>query len=407
MRGLLLGLGLWGLGWPGGTGAVRAGEPAVSPAATVQVDVLSRHRPRELRLAGVGGARLQLELGAGDGRAEALTSGPLRVRCDGSGPLALVARGLSRQGAELLVRPAAGTDGVQVGGRGFSSRRYPGALRVRARAGLCQVVAEVPLERYVAAVACQELGPAPGGAEALRAQAIAVRTYTLTRERMHRAEGADFCDLTHCQVYPGEGACTPEAREALGAVAGLVLLDGERPAEVAYFSTCGGHTARAGEVWGSRSERPWLGGVPDGPAERPDCRASPHGPWRLRVPRSELCAHLRGLHPALGPGECSLSAVEPGQGGWVRRVVVEAQGRWELTGDEFRLLMGRRYGWSAFKSGRWSASERGGSVEFRGLGLGHGVGLCQHGALGMARAGADHRAILQRYFPGLRLGRLP
>jgi len=373
----------------------------------VRVDVLSRHRPVELELGGAGEGGLRGVLRGVDGQVEPLEATALKVRCAGPGGLALRGRGLERRGVELEIGPAQAGAGLRVGGQGFGARRFPAGLRVRGRNGLCLVTAEVPFERYVAEVACRELGPAGAGPEALRAQAIVVRSYALTHLGQHAADGADFCDLSHCQVYPGEGACRPADLAALAAVQGLVLLDGERPAEVAYFSTCAGHTARAGEVWGPRAERPWLQGVPDGEPGRPACRGSPHGPWRLEVPRAELCAALRALRPSLGTGDCSLTRVEVGQGGWVRSVRVEAEGRWEIPGDEFRLILGRRFGWSAFRSGRWSVDERGGTLRFRGLGLGHGVGMCQHGALGMAREGAGYQAILARYFPGLRVGRLP
>jgi stage II sporulation protein D len=388
---------------PAASACLHAAEPE-----TVRVDVLSRHRPRLLEIRAAGQAGLVGRLLAEDGQASSLEAGRLGVRCDGRAPLEvkLSSRQEVFRGAALELEGAAG--GLEVRGQGFERRRFPGALSVRGMEGLCRVTAVVPLESYVEAVACQEIGAAGAGLEALRAQAVVARTYARLHRGKHAGAGADFCDLTHCQVYPGEGACTPPQQDGLHAVRGLVLLHEGRLAEVAYASTCGGHTARAGEVWGPASERPWLRGVPDRtPRGEIACRDSPHGGWRLEVARAEGCAALLEKLPELGSADCRLARVEAGTGGWVRRVRLEAAATRELDGDAFRLLMARHFGWNAFKSGRFTFEARGSRWIFRGQGLGHGVGLCQRGAMGLERDGLGWRAILAHYFPGLEIGRAP
>jgi stage II sporulation protein D len=69
--------------------------------------------------------------------------------------------------------------------------------------------------------------------------------------------------------------------------------------------------------------------------------------------------------------------------------------------------MGRLRGWGAFKSANFVIEQQGGQLVFMGRGMGHGVGMCQHGAMGLARCGKDYRAILEHYFPGTRVGAIP
>ncbi|MBN2497539.1 MAG: SpoIID/LytB domain-containing protein [Deltaproteobacteria bacterium] len=305
--------------------------------------------------------------------------------------------------AELRIRPR-GSRALRVRVPGAAERSYPGWLEIGTQGERCRLVVHVPFERYVEQVACYEIRGA--GPEALEAQAVLVRSYALAHLGRHAAEGFDFCDLTHCQVYPGDGACTAAQLESLRKVAGQVLLFEGELADVAYFSTCGGHTASAADVWGGETARPYLQGVEDSREGRALCARSDHLRWRFEVERDELCAALRAKLPAAA-GRCAVSIAETGRGGWVRRVRIAGPGgEASISGADFHLLMGRRFGWSRFKSGHFVVQARGGRYVFLGRGLGHGVGMCQHGAMGLERAGADHRAILEHYFPGTALGSL-
>ncbi|MBW2699790.1 MAG: SpoIID/LytB domain-containing protein [Deltaproteobacteria bacterium] len=367
----------------------------------LRIGILSRHRPAELLVEALPqGAKLQVEIVALDGRVEKRQVKRLELRCGGDAPV----MGLGRAGARFRLRPSRGKM-LRLTLPGKFKRSYKGWLDLSENKGLCRVVLHSPLEAYVESVACAELGPA-APAEALRAQAILARTYALTNRGRHEAEGFELCDLTHCQMFTGEQACSSAQRSILASVRGQVLRYGDKLAQVAFFSTCAGHTASARDVWGPAADRPYLRGVKDGESQA-HCAASDHWRWRFQLPATELCARLRGELPGLGAGPCRVTVAKEGHGGWVREMSIEAAGRVELSGARFHMLMGRWYGWGKFKSGRFQVEARGPNLVFLGQGMGHGVGLCQHGAMGMAKKGAEASEILKHYFPGTKIGRLP
>jgi len=136
-------------------------------------------------------------------------------------------------------------------------RAYSGSLEVHEKGGLCIVTNLVSLENYVSSVSCHEIRG--GLAEALKAQSVLVRTWALTHLKRHGKDSQDFCDLTHCQVYKGVSACKRSQLEELSKVRGMVLKYSSVLADVAYFSTCGGFTASARDIWGRNSDRRYLG----------------------------------------------------------------------------------------------------------------------------------------------------
>ncbi len=244
------------------------------------------------------------------------------------------------------------------------SRRYVGRLSVEQRGEA--VVAHLTLDReaYLAGVVASEMGvQAP--AAALEAQAVASRTLIAHGGDRHPDDPWTFCDLTHCQSFRGvtdDGGVW----RAVSETGDRVMTVGQVPVEAPFHSTCGGRTLPAAQVWGSSA--PHLTGVSD---LRPDgsayCDGSPHGRWTAAL----VGAHLPD------PGEET---------------------------ERFRTEVGRLHGWNLVKSNRFTASRlvwKGQLVWWlEGVGLGHGVGLCQQGAIGRARAGQGVMEILEAYFPG-------
>ena len=167
--------------------------------------------------------------------------------------------------------------------------------------------------------------------------------------------------------------------------------------------------ASASDAWGPKAARPYLQGVRDG--KNPYCSQSEHMRWRFGVESEELCARLREKFPRLGEADkgesCTISIEKTGSGGWVSQVAIRGKTVIRLAGDRFHMMMGRLYGWSRFKSARFALESRGTRLVFHGRGLGHGVGMCQHGAMGMEGEGADFIEILKHYFPGTRLEKWP
>jgi stage II sporulation protein D len=267
------------------------------------------------------------------------------------------------------------------------ARALEGALAVRAEGPELSFVLAMPLEAYVAEAVSSEMAyTAPR--EALRAQAIVSRSYALAGPRRH--PDADVCDLAHCQALGL--AASPEhrraAREAARSTAGLVLrLASGAIARAPFHSACGGHTADPRELFGGED------GTGAAAVADPGCVAR----WEAQVPASsfaEVTARLLGAHT--GAAELRL---ERGAGGFAARVVARGTGR-AASGDALARALDEALGWGQVRSSRLTLERMdGGDVRVRGSGFGHGVGLCQAGAVRMAREGANAEEILRRFFP--------
>lgn len=308
----------------------------------------------------------------------------------------------------------------------FKGKRYRGLLRTVATDSGTVVVNVLPLEDYLKGVVPLELGERPAAERAaLEAQAIAARSYTASRlsaarTGRGRSEHFDLVPSTADQVYGGADAERPNASAAVDATRGLVLLYGGRVISAPYSSACGGETAGAEEAWSGQPVA-YLRRVSDriGRSERYYCDIAPRFYWERTVSGSELDAavgrYLRTVTdvPPQGPGEVrSLRVAERFRGGRVKVLEVRtARGTFDVGGNDARAILRTPSG-EPLPSSYFSVSTEGGDagisrVILRGNGYGHGVGLCQWGAIGRARAGQSARHILRTYFPGTSVGPLP
>lgn len=291
-----------------------------------------------------------------------------------------------------------------------------GAQRVRVlMAGNARNVAEVPLEDYVAGVIASEM-PASFPLEAMKAQAIAVRTYSLYHLGGHAAQGADLCDSVHCQVYHGQPQPDSRAARATAETAGQVLTYNGLLLDAMYHAACGGATATA---WETKQGKllPYLIGQPDrtGDTGRAFCAVDHTVAWNRRIPYAEANRLVRMnlnrvLHdPSVKPNRLTGLSVtrnqETGRAQWLK--VRTTEGTYQVRGDAIRWLFGNGSpGANGLRSTRFTmavntdAKGRLRAVTFTGAGHGHGLGLCQWGARGRALAGQTAGEILEAYYPG-------
>jgi stage II sporulation protein D len=272
---------------------------------------------------------------------------------------------------------------------GIGAVSYAGTLRVRGLPGnVLEVVNEVPLETYLLGVVGGEMPPS-WEMEALKAQAVAARTYAAARMRAARGADApfDLYDDTRSQVYAGVPPARYASRlaRAVGATEGEVLVHEGELLTAFFHSTCGGHTESAHRVFGSADRAP-LKGVPcDG------CVESPLFRWEVKIPAEDLEGRL-GVK-----GVKTIRADERGPSGRCGAVrLVAEEGETVLTGKDFRWKLGV----NRLRSTAFEATREGDGFLFTGKGFGHGVGLCQWGARGLARKGKDCLQILEHYYPG-------
>jgi stage II sporulation protein D len=252
------------------------------------------------------------------------------------------------------------------------------------------VVEELPLDDYVAGVLSGEM-PQNFPVEAQKAQAVAARTYALVRKI--EAEAADrsyhLGANVLSQVYVS-AAVNPAARAAAQATRGEVLVSGNEPVEAFFHASCGGQTEGGMAALGR--DLPYLVPVP---CEY--CHDAPGVRWTLALTGAEL-------GKALGTGKVTaLKVLERSPTGRVARVELEAgRGRQPLAATDLR----QRLGWNRLPSLAFDVAEKKGTFTFTGHGRGHGAGLCQWGAAGMARQGKGYQEILAHYYPKTELVKL-
>ena len=289
--------------------------------------------------------------------------------------------------------------------------------------GRLTLVTRLPLESYLLGVVPGEIGGLSQGLlEAGRAQAIAARAYTLYYRGRRASEGFDLYGTVEDQVYGPVDTERPLATTCVEGTRGEVALHDGQPIRANYCADCGGITAEVWEAWPA-APAAYLESRRDRGEGGDFCAASPQHRWRERWSAEELLANVRRYAPVLG------LELPPGGLGTLVDVRVDARSR---SGRVWRLLVRGTAGELAipsyavrgvlrrggrpelilrsnlFKIGvrRDPATGRALEVLASGAGAGHGVGLCQTGALGMARRGATAREILGHYYPRAEVRRL-
>ncbi|GAB4242042.1 MAG: hypothetical protein OHK0028_20650 [Deltaproteobacteria bacterium] len=317
-----------------------------------------------------------------------------RPLAEGSGRILLSAiGGRIRWDASKLLGGAfdvAGMPDLRVGNRNAGGR-----VRIFARNGELFATAVVPLETYVAAVVSREAGPR-FHAEALAALAVAVRTYASGAAAKPRDPEYDLAGTVEDQVFEGVDGVAPVFREAAERTRGMTVRYRGEIAQAVFHSTCGGRTESALSAWGR--DVPYLRAQPCD-----DCSGSPAYRWEYRMPAAEG----RRVAQALGvaPGrDLRFLVTARTPTGRADRVRISSGGvSREMRAAEFR----KAAGYAKVRSLKMEVLPAAAGWRFTGEGYGHGVGMCQFGADGMARRGAGYRAILARYYPGTDIAGAP
>lgn len=286
-------------------------------------------------------------------------------------------------------------------------RNYEGReLEISIKYGRLALVNSLPLELYLARVLPAEMDPDDFTHEALKAQAVVARTWALRNLGRHQRFGYNFCDTTHCQVYRGSRQVSRRAEAAVRQTLSEVITYEGRPAEAFYHSTCGGNTVAIEDAWGG-VPLPYLRSVEDrwAPGSRPYCQHSPFAEWQvwMTLHRLErLFVRARVLEEGERLVRVSVDATDP-SGRVERMLVTSDRGVLRIPVDTLRRLINQEFGRVKVLSKFFEVRTDGPFFLLRGRGLGHGVGLCQWGARGMAQHGFGYREILAHYFSGTAL----
>jgi stage II sporulation protein D len=368
---------------------------------------------------------------------------PWRVQGGGGGSatevrVRLAAKGGPYDGTEhgrALFGPLGAADTLCVGPEVTAGRECAPTLRWNGRTwrgrariflgprGKLTLALEIPLESYLLGVVPGEIGGlAESLLEAGRAQAVAARSYTLFYRGRRGAEGFDLYGTVEDQVYGPVESERALATRCVESTRGQVALFDGQPIRANYCSTCGGITADVREGWPAQNYAYLVGG-----RDRSDgedfCAASPLYRWKEQWTAAEFLKTVAQyapaesvLVPSQGIGDLlDVRIAARSRSGRVWRLeVITSTGRIVIPGYAVRRVLRRPGGAgsllrsSLFKIDvrRDPATRRASAVMVSGAGSGHGVGLCQTGALGMARAAYKGEQILGHYYPGIALKRL-
>ncbi|HXM39384.1 MAG TPA: SpoIID/LytB domain-containing protein [Gemmatimonadales bacterium] len=305
-----------------------------------------------------------------------------------------------------------------------NGRRYRGRIHVAAIRGGLMVLNRVALESYVAGVVGPEIGVRrPDEEAAVLAQAVVSRSFALKNrgrwESVGGGQGFDAYADTRDQVYLGVSAETPQVWEAVRKTTGQVLqYDGE-VIDAYFHSTCGSSTVGVEEAFATAQPRPYLRPVSDqSGGGHYYCDISPRFRWREEWDGPKLRAILSRTLPTVTPlsGD-SLQRItdvtvtrttRSGRVGELR--IVFERGDVRIPAPDVRTVLrpdpDRILHSGAFQLTVTRSDGQVSRVVAAGAGSGHGVGMCQWGAIGRARAGQDYRTILTTYFPGTKIERL-
>ena len=269
-----------------------------------------------------------------------------------------------------------------------------------------QSIRRVPIEDYVRAASLSEFAPPSGDMAVvermLEVQAVIARTYAVSHVSRHRNEGFDFCSTTHCQLYEParlkSSMWAAAAREASSRTEGMVLWHGSAAARAVFHADCGGHTSAASDIW-SGTPRPYLlAQKDDGLAEEA------HTSWTFEATRQEMLSALNtDPRTRVGRQLTGIRILARDDAGRATSVGITGTRSSVVRGEELRSVLTRAFGAKSIKSTRFQVEREGDRFIFTGRGYGHGVGLCQAGALAWLRAGARPDQVLSRYYPGTRL----
>jgi len=239
------------------------------------------------------------------------------------------------------------------------ARHYRGTLEIHGSAGHLIAVVTMDRETAVASIVAAE-STAETPIEALKAQAVATRSYLAAGRGRHRE--FDFCDTTHCQFVREPPAPGTAVARAVEATRDMVLAYESEPFAAMYTRSCAGRTRTPVELGLPASTYPYY---------------------------SVECKYCRA-HPVR----------------WSSRISAEDAATLGSSNEPARLRAARHLGWSTIPSNDFIVKKENGQILVEGIGQGHGIGLCQSGAKAMAADGADFRQILSHYYPNATIVRI-
>lgn len=279
-----------------------------------------------------------------------------------------------------------------------NGNRYRGAIEIiDDHDGYVTVINQLPMADYIMGVLAGEI-PSSWPIEALKAQAIAARTFAVYKQMEARRKGLpyDLENTTQFQMYLGSRLVNQNISQAVLETRGEIMTYQDQPIMAVFHSNCGGETTGAEEVWGQFL--PYLRPV--------DCsfdRQGKHYRWKAQIGIADVARKLRAANIKLYDIS-HIDSIQRDDSGRVVSLILDDGngGSKRVKGAAFRMAVGP----DVIRSTRFNVKLEGSKMVFKGTGWGHGVGMCQDGACGMAKAGYAAFDILKHYYYGIILDKM-
>ena len=351
--------------------------PFMAPAQ-VKVRVFADRKPSSASLSVIHG---KFELDTYDGSTVFIEKGdPLILALYGGRIAVKLRNSVSFTVDSLTVRGLTGRDdfSLRINDGPGERRYYSGSLKCIADLGVMVFTNICGVEEYVAGVVRTEGGPGRR-IEYLKSQAILARTYLYRHTDRHMIDGYNLCDNTHCQAFHGITSDSLILRAAWETRDQVILASDSTLIISAFHSNCGGETSTSDFVW--LAGHAYLKKVSD-----PYCLKSPNAHWKKSIPLAEWESYLKrsGYVPSGNTGRSYNFAQNTRHNEY--RI-----GSFSIPFNKIRNDLN-------LKSSFFSVSHEGSSIVLRGRGYGHGVGLCQEGAMVMAARGFKSGEIIKFYY---------
>ncbi len=306
---------------------------------------------------------------------------------------------------KFIFEPASSDEILRINGK-----RYRGKIQISGSDNRIYLVNILDMEDYVKGVIAKEMpiGKNNENFEALKALSICIRTYAVNKMKEGKIN-FDLYNDTRDQVYGGVDSENPLSNKAVDETRSLILEYDNKPAIIYYHSTCGGFTESAENVF-TKVVIPYLYGVEDG--VEPNCKISPRFQWEETYSGEGIINRLKS-YSILDDNEYELediSIINKFDSGRVSEleIIVEAENGIDksiiIRGNEIRSILRTADQKNILWSTMFDISISGDIIKFTGNGFGHGVGLCQWGAISLSREGMDYGNILQHYYSGISIG---
>ena len=276
----------------------------------------------------------------------------------------------------------------------INDKKYFGGVRVNKNKNSLTVINLAPVEEYLRGVVPNEMSPS-FNAEALKAQAVAARSFTLKNRNRHNSEGFDLCATTHCQIFGGADSATNFTDEIIKSTRGEVLVLNGRIVDTNFHTDSGGMTESVENVWGGYASHLQ-------PVEELEKNTQA---WTKEFTIEDFSSRFGadfGKLTAfrLSPLKIGRSDVDRSTSGRVKSVqLIGSKKNLQLTGNELRQKF-------SLPSTLFDIKIFGSKIIFEGYGLGHGVGMSQNGANAYAKSGWAYDKILYHYYRGTEIRKL-